>query len=412
MFKGKGTDTRVDSSNVGINKDNAKRTDTIAGYLEKAGYSRRDFLQLCTILMATAPLHLAITSKATAAEVAKEIGKLKRPSVIWLHFQDCTGCSETLLRTSNPDVADLILNVISLDYHETLMAAAGKQAEAALNKAVQDNLGKFVLVVEGAIPTKDNGQYMKLAGKPAIDVLQEVGRKAAAIISMGSCASWGGVPSADPNPTGAVGVDSIIKNKPIVNLPGCPPNPYTLLATVLEYVAIGKLPALDESNRPKFAYDRVIHDHCPRRAHFDAGRFSKDFGDEGHRQGWCLYKLGCKGPATHAACSTRHFNEIPDCWPIGIGAPCVGCTEKAVAFRVPIFQTIEIHGATPPDALPLIHTPVGTVGAAAAGIAGVVAGAIGGAAWMAGKKLPTKDAVPPTTPNDKNNKSDSVSAGD
>src|SRR5438270_4791200 len=178
MFKGKGTDTTGDSSNVGINKDNAKRTDTIAGYLEKAGYSRRDFLQLCTILMATAPLHLAITSKATAAEVAKDIGKLKRPSVIWLHFQDCTGCSETLLRTSNPDVADLILNVISLDYHETLMAASGKQAEAALNKAVQDNLGKFVLVVEGSIPTKDNGQYMKLAGKPAIDVLQEVGRKA------------------------------------------------------------------------------------------------------------------------------------------------------------------------------------------------------------------------------------------
>jgi hydrogenase small subunit len=153
----------------------------------------------------------------------------------------------------------------------------------------------------------------------------------------------------------------------------------------------------------------VIHDHCPRRAHFDAGRFAKEFGDCGHRQGWCLYKLGCKGPATHAACSTRHFNEIPDCWPIGIGAPCVGCTEKAVAFRVPIFDTIEIHGATPPDALPLIHTPVGTVGAAAAGIAGVVAGAIGGAAWMAGKKLPSKDAVPPApTKSDKN---DSASAG-
>lgn len=406
MFIGKGTDIRTDSNN----KENGKRreNDTIESHLEKAGYSRRDFLQLCTLLMATAPLHLAITSKANAYEVAKEVGKLKRPSVIWLHFQDCTGCSETLLRTSQPDVADLILNVISLDYHETLMAASGKQAEAALNKAVDENLGKFVLVVEGAIPTRDNGQYMKLAGRPAIEVLQEIGRKSAAIIAMGSCASWGGVPSADPNPTGAVGVDSIIKNKPIVNLPGCPPNPYTLLATVLEYVAIGKLPALDDQNRPKFAYDRVIHDHCPRRAHFDAGRFAKEFGDDGHRQGWCLYKLGCKGPATHAACSTRHFNEIPDCWPIGIGAPCVGCTEKSVAFRIPIFDTIEIHGATPPDALPLVHTPVGTVGAAAAGIAGVVAGAIGGAAWMAGKKLPSKDAAPSST----NGKNNSASAGD
>src|SRR5690242_5527023 len=257
MFKGKGTDTRSDSISNEIGK--RRENDTIESHLQRAGYSRRNFLQLCTVLMATAPLHLAITSKANAFEVAKEVGKLKRPSVIWLHFQDCTGCSETLLRTSHPDVADLILNVISLDYHETLMAASGKQAEAALNKAVEENLGKFVLVVEGAIPTKDNGQYMKLAGKPAIDVLQEVGRKAAAIISMGSCASWGGVPSADPNPTGAVGVDSIIKNKPVVNLPGCPPKPYTLLATVLEYVAIGKLPALDEQNRPKVAYDRVIH---------------------------------------------------------------------------------------------------------------------------------------------------------
>jgi hydrogenase small subunit len=406
MFIGKGTDIRTDSNNK--EKGKRRENDTIESHLEKAGYSRRDFLQLCTLLMATAPLHLAITSKANAYEVAKEVGKLKRPSVIWLHFQDCTGCSETLLRTSQPDVADLILNVISLDYHETLMAASGKQAEAALNKAVDENLGKFVLVVEGAIPTRDNGQYMKLAGRPAIEVLQEIGRKSAAIIAMGSCASWGGVPSADPNPTGAVGVDSIIKNKPIVNLPGCPPNPYTLLATVLEYVAIGKLPALDDQNRPKFAYDRVIHDHCPRRAHFDAGRFAKEFGDDGHRQGWCLYKLGCKGPATHAACSTRHFNEIPDCWPIGIGAPCVGCTEKSVAFRIPIFDTIEIHGATPPDALPLVHTPVGTVGAAAAGIAGVVAGAIGGAAWMAGKKLPSKDAAPSST----NGKNNSASAGD
>src|ERR1700757_2103241 len=157
---------------------------TIEQHLKACGVSRRSFLQLCTALMVTAPVGLGLTSKANALEVAKDIGKLKRPSVIWLHFQDCTGCSETLLRTSNPNVADLILNVISLDYHETLMAASGKQAEAALNKAVEDNLGKFVLVVEGSIPTKDNGQYMKLAGKPAIEVLQEVGRKAAAIISM------------------------------------------------------------------------------------------------------------------------------------------------------------------------------------------------------------------------------------
>ena len=362
---------------------------TISEHLERAGVSRRNFVQLCTTLMITAPIGLSLTQKATAWEVAKVVGKAKRPSVIWLHFQDCTGCSETLLRTSRPDVADLILNIISLDYHETLMAASGYQAEAALKQAVQDNLGKFVLVVEGSIPTKDQGQYMKLAGKPALQVLKDVGQKAAAVVAIGSCASWGGVPSASPNPTGATGVDSILTEKPVVNLPGCPPNPYNLLAVVLEYATMGRLPALDDKNRPKFAYDRVIHDHCPRRAHFDAGRFAREFGDEGHRQGWCLYRLGCKGPITHAACSTRHFNEVPDVWPIGIGSPCVGCTEKGIAFNIPIFQTAELRGITPPEALPLINTPIGKVGTVAAAMVGAIAGGIGGAALMASRRLPS-----------------------
>jgi len=388
---------------------------TIAEHLERAGVSRRSFIHLCTTLMMTAPISLSLTQKATAWEVAKAVGKAKRPSVIWLHFQDCTGCSETLLRTSRPDVADLILNIISLDYHETLMAASGYQAEAALKNAVDENLGKFVLVVEGSIPTKDQGQYMKLAGKPALQILKEVGQKAAAVMAIGSCASWGGVPSASPNPTGATGVDSILTEKPVVNLPGCPPNPYNLLAVVLEYATMGKLPALDDQNRPRFAYDRVIHDHCPRRAHFDAGRFAREFGDEGHRQGWCLYRLGCKGPVTHAACSTRHFNEVPDVWPIGIGSPCVGCTEKGVAFNVPIFQTVELRGVTPPEALPLINTPIGTVGTVAAAMVGAIAGGIGGAALMASRRLPSgKDFQDQTKSNEDDSQKPNVgsSGGD
>ena len=360
-----------------------KPNTTVAAHLKHCGVPRRDFLQFCTQLMVAAPCGLAITDKATAAEVAKEIGKARRPSVIWLHFQDCTGCTETLLRTSKPDLADLILQVISLDYHETLMAASGYQAEAALSQAVKNNTGQFVLVVEGSIPTKDQGIYMKLAGKPALNVLNEVAAKAGAIIAIGSCASWGGIPSADPNPTGAVGVDDIIKNKPVVNLPGCPPNPYTLLGVVFQFARKGTLPELDELHRPKFAYDRVIHDHCPRRAHFDAGRFAMQYGDEGHRHGWCLYKLGCKGPDTHAGCSTRHFNETPDVWPIGIGAPCIGCTEKNIAFRIPLFDHVPIHNATPPDTYPPVHTSTGTISPAGVGVVSVIGGALGGAAWVA-----------------------------
>ncbi len=364
---------------------------TIAEHLKRAGVSRRDFMGLCSMLMVAAPVGLALTENKSVTKIAQQIGKSRRPSVIWLHFQDCTGCSETLLRTSKPDVADLILNVISLDYHETLMAACGYQAEASLQQAMKENAGKYILVCEGSVPLNNNGQFLKLGGKWGVDLLKEVAANAAAIVSMGSCASWGGVASADPNPTGATGIDRIIKDKPVVNIPGCPPNPYNLLGVVLEYATFKKLPTLDELHRPLFAYGRLIHDHCPRRAHFDAGRFVKEFGDDGHRQGWCLYKMGCKGPETHAACSTTHFNEVPDCWPIGAGTPCVGCTEKTVAFRVPIFQLADIHGATPPETFPGINARIGSIGAAATGVAGLVAGAIGGAAWSASKRLPESE---------------------
>jgi hydrogenase small subunit len=268
---------------------------------------------------------------------------------------------------------------------------------------MKDNAGRYVLVVEGSIPRKDRGVYMKIAGTPAVSMLEEVAAQAAAIIAIGSCASWGGIPSAEPNPTGAVGVDAIVKGTPIVNLPGCPPNPYTLLGTVLQYARTGTLPALDAEKRPKFAYDRTIHDHCPRRAHFDAGRFVRQFGDEGHRQGWCLYHLGCKGPDTHAGCSTRHFNEVVDAWPIGIGAPCIGCTERTVAFRVPMFQVIPIHDAKPPESYASIEAPQGSSSIPAAFVVGGVAGALLGAGYVASRKFSTvrgDQRVPGSEPPD------------
>lgn len=360
---------------------------TIDEQLKRAGVSRRDFINFCGKLMVVAPAGLAITNHLSPAAVAAEIGKARRPSVIWLHMQECTGCTETLLRTSQPDLADLILNVISLDYHETIMAAAGTDAEAALRDAMNQNDGKYVVVVEGSIPTKDDGIYLTVAGKKGIDMLKEVTSRSAAVIAMGSCASWGGVQSSGPNPTGAVGIDTIIKNKPVVNIPGCPPNPYVLIGTILEYARTGKPPAMDSLGRPKFAFDRTIHDHCPRRAHFDAGRFAAVFGDEGHKQGYCLYKLGCKGPVTHASCSTRQFNEVTDCWPIGIGSPCFGCTEKSVGFTIPQFQTVDIERPFPPDTYPPISPDHKGMSPAATGVAGLVGGALVGAGLMVSKKL-------------------------
>ena len=179
----------------------------------------------------------------------------------------------------------------------------------------------------------------------------------------------------------------ILKGKTVVTLPGCPANPYNLLGLVLQYVTLGTLPALDELGRPKFAYGRTIHEDCPRRPHFDAGRFALKFGDEDHRQGHCLYRLGCKGPATHANCSIQHFGEVPGAWPIGIGHPCVGCTEQELAFQVPIHTTVDIERPTPPDTYPPIHAEHGGPGPVATAVGGAVVGAALGAAWVHSKKL-------------------------
>uniref|UniRef100_A0A832I573 Twin-arginine translocation signal domain-containing protein n=1 Tax=Eiseniibacteriota bacterium TaxID=2212470 RepID=A0A832I573_UNCEI len=349
--------------------------------------NRRDFVR--TVTLAAAAVGLGATTVTSIVEAA---GRGLKPSVIWLHFQECTGCTESLLRTTHPDVAEVILDLVSLDYHETLFAAAGHQAEAALQQAMKAHAGRYVCVVEGAIPTKHDGIYCKIAGKTAVDLLNEVAAGAGAIIAIGSCASWGGIPSADPNPTGATGAPMVLEGKTVVTLPGCPANPYIFLGTVLQYVALGTLPALDDRGRPKFAYARTIHEDCPRRPHFDAGRFAQQFGDDGHRQGWCLYKLGCKGPATHASCSTLQFGDV-GAWPIGTGHPCFGCTEPRLGFRMPLHQTVEIDRPTPPDTYPSVDADSGRVSPIATGLAGLAAGALAGAGFMASKKLGDGDGA-------------------
>lgn len=307
------------------------------------GMPRREFLQVCGGLAAAMGLSLA-----AAPVVAQALAAARRPSVIWLHFQECTGCTESLLRAEHPTIEKLILDVISLDYHETLMAAAGRQAEDARRAAMAANKGAYVLVVEGAIPTGADGAYCKIGGQTAIELVKECAADAAAVIAIGSCASWGGMPSTAPNPTGASAVAAIL-GKPVLTIPGCPPNPYNFLTTVVHYLVLGALPELDAKGRPKFAYGRLIHENCERRAHFDAGRFAVEFGDEGHRQGWCLYKLGCKGPETYANCPSILFGDAgTGTWPVGCGHPCIGCTEQGVGFTKPIHALANLLTVTPP----------------------------------------------------------------
>lgn len=353
---------------------------------ERMNVSRRDFLKVATLAAG------AVGLPAWAGEkMAEKAASRAMPPVIWLHFQECTGCTESLLRTSAPDVGELILGLISLDYHETLMVPSGYQAEKSLEESMERNAGKYVLVVEGAIPTKEDGIYCRVGGKTAVETLKKVAAKAGAIVSIGSCASWGGIPSADPNPTGAVGVNKLITDKPVVNIPGCPANPYNLLGTVLQFATFGTLPALDDLGRPKFAYARTIHEDCPRRAHFDAGRFATKYGDEGHRAGHCLYKLGCKGPATHANCSLNHFVEMPGAWPIGIGHPCFGCTEQKLGFRMPLHDTVDVERPTAPPAYAAIKPDHTNVTATVTGVAGAIVGALAAASVLGAKKV-TKDS--------------------
>jgi hydrogenase small subunit len=363
----------------------------------RLGISRREFLQFCAATASTLGL-----SPGAEAAIAKAIERAKRPSVIWLHFQECTGCTESLLRAEHPTLEKLILDVISLDYHETLMAAAGHQAEKARKDAMAANKGKYILVVEGAIPVQHDGIYCKVGGEKAIDMLKSCAADAAAVIAIGSCASWGGMPSTSPNPTGSSGVVDVL-GKVVVSIPGCPPNPYNFLSTVVHLLTFGRLPELDPIGRPKFAYSRLVHENCERRAHFDAGRFALEFGDEGHRAGWCLYKLGCKGPETWANCPTILFGDAgPGAWPVGCGHPCIGCTEKNIGFTKPIHSLAELRYVLPPSTYPRIveEQGGGSFGAKAAlaAIAGAAAGAGAMLARNLGKNVKTDAAAPPAPP--------------
>lgn len=289
--------------------------------MELMGVSRRDFLKFCTAISATLALPPALSPK-----VAEALESDNRPAVIWLEMQSCSGDSESLLRSGRPKVGDLLLDVISLDYNEVVMAASGHLAEEAKYESMKRNKGKYILVVEGSIPVDEDGMYCCIAGETAVHHLEKAAKDAAFVIAIGNCSSFGGIPAAYPNPTGAKGVYELVSGVPVVNLPGCPANCDNLTALIVHYLIFGTLPALDGELRPKFAFGKRIHDNCERRGHFDAGQYVEKWGDEAHRNGWCLYKMGCKGPQSWHNCPTVRWNDGIS-WPVMAGHGCVGCSE-------------------------------------------------------------------------------------
>ena len=297
------------------------KSPTLGESLRRQGVSRRGFLKFCT---ATASL-LALPPGMVPA-IAKALEQAKRPSVIWLSFQECTGCTESLTRSHSPTIEGLIFDHISLDYHHTLQAASGEAAEAARLAAMEENYGKYLLVVDGSIPTKDGGVYSTIAGVTNMAMLEETVKGAAAVVAVGTCAAFGGIPHAAPNPTGAVPVSELVHGKPLINVSGCPPIPVVISGVLAHYLTFGAVPELDELGRPMAFFGKSIHDRCYRRPFYDKGLFAETFDDEGARKGWCLYKLGCKGPMTYNACATTKWNQGTS-FPIESGHGCIGCSE-------------------------------------------------------------------------------------
>jgi hydrogenase small subunit len=297
-----------------------KKDLTLGEALRRQGVSRRGFLKFCTTtasLMALPP--------AMVPAIARALEQARRPSVIWLSFQECTGCTESLTRSHGPTVESLIFDHISLDYHHTLQAASGDAAEQAREQAMHDNHGKYLVVVDGSIPLGHPG-YSTIAGIANVDMLKETVEGAAAVIAVGTCAAFGGLPMANPNPTGAVSVSDIVKDKPIINVPGCPPIPVAISGVLSHFLTFGTIPELDHLGRPMAFFGTNIHDRCYRRPFYERGQFANSFDDEGARKGWCLYRLGCRGPVTYNACATAKWNDGTS-FPIESGHGCIGCSE-------------------------------------------------------------------------------------
>ena len=191
---------------------------------------------------------------------------------------------------------------------------------------MEENHGNYLVVVDGSIPTKDGGVYSTIAGITNVAMLEETVEGAAAVIAVGSCAAFGGLPHASPNPTGAVPVSELVHDKPVINVSGCPPIPVVISGVLSHYLTFGTVPELDDLGRPMAFFGKSIHDRCYRRPFYDKGQFAETFDDEGARKGWCLYKLGCKGPMTYNACATAKWNQAAS-FPIESGHGCIGCSE-------------------------------------------------------------------------------------
>ncbi len=326
--------------------------ETLGDRLANSGVSRRSFMKYCIGLSAMMAIPISLMPKLVEAALAK------KTSVVYLSFQECTGCLESLVNVfpntrynlsatnSTDSIANIILSALSLDYQETLMVPSGIQAEISKAAAIANPEG-YILVVDGSLPDDKKGAgYFIQHGMTGLDLLKEAATNAAAIVSVGSCASFGGLPAAKGpanliNPTNARGVSptgatsikaaldgfgGIYKTKPVINVSGCPPIAEVIAGTLVYWILNKKAPELDSNLRPKMFYGETVHEECYRKEFFEEGLFVKSFDDAGARAGHCLLMMGCKGPTTHNACTTLKWNQGTG-HPMEAGHGCLGCAE-------------------------------------------------------------------------------------
>ena len=302
-----------------------------SGMLEARGVTRRSFMKLCgTIAVAAGLSELAAPRVASALENSV-IGATKGNlyPVIWIEGASCTGCTESFAQVETPDPAVVVLELLSLNYSETLSAAAGWSMEEAKEQTIES--GNYVLVYEGAVLEGWGGQALRVADKPGTEHLIEAAEKANAVVALGSCAVNGGWMGAHPNSSDALGVEQFLKKSgievPVVNIPGCPANPEWLVSVLVDVIMLdSKQLKLTSDSKPEGIFGQTIHDNCERRGHFENGEFVYKFGSEEEAKGYCLYPLGCRGPQTKSTCGITMWNNRRS-WCVQAGSPCIGCCE-------------------------------------------------------------------------------------
>jgi quinone-reactive Ni/Fe-hydrogenase small subunit len=359
----KKVDKRLDDLEKESFNDKKDKEENLPNIFSLYGVTRRDFLKWSAFLTSALMLPYIFRPR-----VARAANILTRTPFIWLDMADCMGNTEAFIRNANPTPAEIILNYVSVNYMESIMAPAGYQAEARRIETVKKDKGKYILVVEGAIPTGMDGKFLTIGAKgdTGLKIVKETAKNADIIIAIGNCAAYGGIPAAAPNPTAAVGLSSVT-NRSVINIPACPANPVNVVGTLVEYILIGKAPQLDNLGRPLWAYSGRLHDNCYRRGHFEAGEYVKHWGDEGAKKQYCLYMMGCKGPFTWNNCTTVEYNQDIS-FPMRAGHGCIGCSQPAFWDRMTPFEK---PNADAKIILPGVEATADEFGVALLGAAGV-----------------------------------------